>query len=718
SLFESKVTCPVSGSCQLKQEAMSAFCLECPDFCSSCTPSPGSPPPPARSPRPAPAFPPPRASLPPPPPASPPTAASPPLSSSPSPSPPSLPPPAPFITLSPPVPAISPPPEPSASPPPLLPLPSPPSPPSPSPSVPPPNIGSGSSSGGGGGGGGVSVAVVAGIAAAAVCVVVVLLVLGFCWWKRKKQRQHSSGESYPSAQPFLDTQASAGAGGGEAAAAKPSLGTTSSGGGGGGSSSKGHCTGPYQPVTPMGSTDAPPLFHQFALRELEAATGCWSTDCKIGSGAFGDVYRAVCPGNADVVWAVKRARIISADFRREVDQMASKHHPNLVRLLGFCSDVDTASQLPQQILVYEFMAQGDLAKRIKTDPPLTLQQRLDILIGAAKGLEYLHSFGIVHRDIKPANILLDSNMQAMVSDFGLLRMGEGRSNPTPTTTTTTSGSSGSSGAAWGSTRVMGTPGYVDPVYYKTHKATPSLDVYSYGVVMLELVLGRGPVVLVGTECVNIKDWAAPLLAANNLTPLLDPSLQSQPPASLSREKQISLTKALAELAMACTRVPTASRPCMSDLISSLSSLKREFFGMKEGGRGSSRGRKGQGDAGAGGGGGGGGVIHEEGEDYGTLGQGDGFDAGPNGGGTGAGGAAGPPGEAPGKKKQGGGGGGSGVVGAVESAEEVDRAFMEGVREQGRTLEEELAMLNHMLVMSAVHHSGMHLSAPSSSSQEH
>ncbi|CAI5515894.1 unnamed protein product [Closterium sp. Naga37s-1] len=278
---------------------------------------------------------------------------------------------------------------------------------------------------------------------------------------------------------------------------------------------------------------------------------------------------------------------------------------------------------------------------------------------------------------------------------------------------------------------------------------------SFGVVMLEVVLGRGPVVLLGTECVNIKDWAllsnliisslppllaqprqaAPLLAADDLTPLLDPSLQAQPPdallpSTLSHEQQVRLTRALTELGLACTHVPTATRPSMASLISSLSSLsslKRQFFGTREGARDGSGGRQGYGGvgtavgAGAGGGGVVGRVIHEVGEEDGALelsgvigARAGGIEAG-----AGTSELAGAAGEAPGKQKGDGGGGMGSDVGLQESAEEVDRAFMEGVKEQGRTLDEELSILNHMLVMSAVQRSGIHLFSSSAlPSQEH
>ncbi|CAI5953735.1 unnamed protein product [Closterium sp. NIES-64] len=623
SIYDSNVTCPTGGSCQLKQDPMSAFCLECPDFCASCTPSPGatllSCCPPLVLP-----CPPPRPRI-----------------TAPSPSP--LPSPCARVptTTCPPLPARS--------------------------SFPSPHLSTLSPS-------------------------------TFSLPSTSQNHSLSSCASHASTQPFLDPHATAGQGEGAMAAAKPSLEATNSSGSDSKHNSSRNSSAPYQPVTPLGSTDAPPLFHQFALRELEAATQCWSPDCKIGSGAFGDVYRGVCPGNAGMVWAVKRARIISVDFRREVDQMATKHHPNLVRLLGFCNDVDAASQLPQQILVYEFMGQGDLAKRMRTGESEGARER-----GATAWL-----WGHSGRSRSSCSVVSSSpcTSEAKVSDFGLLRLGEGR----PTTTTSAGNTSSGSGGGGG-----------------------------FGVVMLEVVLGRGPVVLLGTECINIKDWAAPLLAADDLTPLLDPSLQAQPPGTLpssthSREQQLRLTRALTELGLACTHVPTASRPSMASLISSLSSLKREFFGTLEGTRDSSGGRKGYGNAGAagdaaggagaGGGAGGGGVvgrvIHEEDEENGALELSDGIGAraGGVGAGAGTGELAGAAGEAPGKQK-GDGGGMVSDVGLQESAEEVDRAFMEGLKEQGRTLDEELSILNHMLVMSAVQHSGMHLSSSSAlPSHEH
>ncbi|CAI5952406.1 unnamed protein product [Closterium sp. NIES-64] len=217
--------------------------------------------------------------------------------------------------------------------------------------------------------------------------------------------------------------------------------------------------------------------------------------------------------------------------------MATKSHPDLVRLLGYCFDMSYEAERMEQIVVYEFMANGDLDRWIGPGELGLIVQRLDILTGMARGLEYLHGFSIVHRDIKPANVLLYARMHAKLADFGLVQLGEGTSVA--------------------ATRVMGTPGYVDPAYF--------------GVVMLAVITARKAIYNIESNQVNLKQWAASLVAAGDVAALKDPHLQAPD----------DLVLRMARLALSCTAMPTASRPGMSRVLAELLLLKEEFFGEDE-----------------------------------------------------------------------------------------------------------------------------------------
>ncbi|CAI7769331.1 unnamed protein product [Closterium sp. NIES-53] len=299
---------------------------------------------------------------------------------------------------------------------------------------------------------------------------------------------------------------------------------------------------------------------EFSLKQLERATGGWAEENLVGSGAFGDVYRGEDSQTGEV-WAVKRAKFLSNDFQTEVAAMASKHHAHLVRLLGYGVCYGSATRRMEQILVYEFMPGKDLDCWIDKDAPrpLSMHERMNILLGVGAGLQYLHSFNMVHRDIKPANILLDSSMQAKVADFGLVRCGEG--------TTVMA------------TRVMGSPGYMDPAYVRSQKATPAVDVYSFGVVMLALITGRKATA--GEEekeegkeeetPFNLKQWVAALVEQGDngnkvTTRLADPSLDAPS----------ALLLALAHLALSCTNMRTAARPSMLQVLAELQALKDRY----------------------------------------------------------------------------------------------------------------------------------------------
>ncbi|CAI7913699.1 unnamed protein product [Closterium sp. NIES-53] len=232
--------------------------------------------------------------------------------------------------------------------------------------------------------------------------------------------------------------------------------------------------------------------------------------------------------------------------------MADKNHPNIVRLLGFAIGGDSRSRA-EQVLIYEYVPNGNLRKWIDPDAerPLTQKQRLDILTGMARGVEYLHSFGIVHRDINPANVLITDSMQAKIADFGLVRTGEG--------------------SFVGTTRVMGTPGYVDPAYFSTCKATTASDVYSFGVLMLVVFTGRLPFVEADESGQLVTKWASDCLSSGDLDSLKHPTMDAPADAVMR----------VAELALSCTAERTAARPSMAHVANELQAIREEVLGKEE-----------------------------------------------------------------------------------------------------------------------------------------
>ncbi|XP_075110312.1 putative LRR receptor-like serine/threonine-protein kinase At1g06840 isoform X2 [Nicotiana tabacum] len=217
----------------------------------------------------------------------------------------------------------------------------------------------------------------------------------------------------------------------------------------------------------------------FGFKELEAAASSFSSTTEIGQGGYGKVYKGILAEGTIV--AIKRAHQGSLqgekEFYTEIELLSRLHHRNLVSLVGYCNEGG------EQMLVYEFMPNGSLHDLLSARyrVPLSLGTRLYIALGAARGIVYLHTEAdppIIHRDIKANNILLDSKFTAKVSDFGISRLA-----PLPDAET--------SGHV--STVVKGTPGYLDPEYFFTHKLTEKSDVYSLGIVFLELLTGMRPI---------------------------------------------------------------------------------------------------------------------------------------------------------------------------------------------------------------------------------
>ncbi|OMO62986.1 hypothetical protein CCACVL1_22543 [Corchorus capsularis] len=227
------------------------------------------------------------------------------------------------------------------------------------------------------------------------------------------------------------------------------------------------------------SSSAP---QKFRLKELKAATGNFNGNNKLGSGGFGTVYKGIL--RKDEFVAVKRilknTRHGKQDFIAEVTSISNLHHKNLVKLLGWCYESN------ELLLVYEFMPNGSLDKFIFTNtspndtiiPTLTWETRHNIICGVARALDYLHNCcekRVIHRDIKASNIMLDSEFNARLGDFGLARTIQLNEK----THHSTKG-------------IAGTPGYMAPECFHTGKATVETDIYAFGVLILEVVCGRKP----------------------------------------------------------------------------------------------------------------------------------------------------------------------------------------------------------------------------------
>lgn len=253
--------------------------------------------------------------------------------------------------------------------------------------------------------------------------------------------------------------------------------------------------------------------------EIHKATNFFSDSNRLKAGGFGTVYKGLAPDGK--LWAVKRNHSITAqsrkDFENEIKIISKVSHKNLVELLGHCQNDH------EQILVYEYVPNGNLRQQLDCDPvyggvPLTFDQRLEIAVGAARGIRYLHIFAkepVIHRDIKPANLVLDKRLEVKVADFGLSRA-------------LVHGADGTDGpdAQQLSTQMTGTPGYLDPDYYRTFKVTTKSDVFSFGVVLFELITGRTAVMKdpASLDSIALVRWAHPYVANGNVAAIVDPNM--------------------------------------------------------------------------------------------------------------------------------------------------------------------------------------------------
>lgn len=304
----------------------------------------------------------------------------------------------------------------------------------------------------------------------------------------------------------------------------------------------------------------------FTFGELRNATRNFRPDSLLGEGGFGYVYKgwideqslaASKPGVGMIV-AVKKLKPEGfqghKEWLTEVDYLGRLRHPNLVKLIGYCSEGD------DRLLVYEFMPKGSLENHLfrRSAEPLSWTIRIKVAVGAARGLSFLHDAEsqVIYRDVKASNILLDAAFNAKLSDFGLAKAG-----PTGDRTHVT-------------TQVMGTQGYAAPEYVATGRLTARADVYSFGVVLLELLSGRRAFdkSKAGIEQ-NLVDWAKPYLGdKRKLFRIMDTKLGGQYP------KKGAYT--IASLALQCISHEPKQRPRMRDVLAALQALQDVKDGPK------------------------------------------------------------------------------------------------------------------------------------------
>ncbi|GJN04346.1 hypothetical protein PR202_ga21889 [Eleusine coracana subsp. coracana] len=292
---------------------------------------------------------------------------------------------------------------------------------------------------------------------------------------------------------------------------------------------------------------------QLPINVLLNATNNFDEDFILGRGGFGVVYKGTLNGK---LVAVKRCDSGTMgtkglqEFMAEIDVLRKVRHRHLVALLGYCTNGN------ERLLVYEYMSGGTLREHLcdlqqSGHTPLTWTQRMTIALDVARGIEYLHGLAqetFIHRDLKPSNILLDHDLRAKVSDFGLVKLAKDTDKSMMT-------------------RVAGTFGYLAPEYATTGKVTTKVDVYAYGVILMEMITGRKVLddSLPEDETHLVTIFRRNLLDKEKFRKFVDPSLE------LSAEAWNSLLE-VADLARHCTAREPHQRPDMCHCVNRLSSL--------------------------------------------------------------------------------------------------------------------------------------------------
>ncbi|KAG5026109.1 hypothetical protein JHK86_022023 [Glycine max] len=297
-----------------------------------------------------------------------------------------------------------------------------------------------------------------------------------------------------------------------------------------------------------------PTWRVFSLKELHSATNNFNYDNKLGEGSFGSAYWGQLWDGSQI--AVKRLKVWSniaeTEFTVELEILARIRHKNLLSLRGYCAEGQ------ERLIVYEYMQNLSLHSHLHGHHSfeflLDWNRRMNIAIGSAEGIVYLHHQAtphIIHRDIKASNVLLDSDFRARVADFGFAKL-------IP------------DGATHVTTKVKGTLGYLAPEYAMLGKANESCDVYSFGILLLELASGKRPIEkLNSTVRRSIVDWALPLVCEKKFSEIADPRLNGN-----YVEGEL---KRVVLVALMCAQDLPEKRPTMLDVVELLKGESKDKF---------------------------------------------------------------------------------------------------------------------------------------------
>ncbi|CAI8611060.1 unnamed protein product [Vicia faba] len=307
----------------------------------------------------------------------------------------------------------------------------------------------------------------------------------------------------------------------------------------------------------------------FSMNDIERATDTFDSSRILGEGGFGLVYGGVLGNGTKVAVKVLKKREDlhgNHEFLSEVEMLSRLHHRNLVKLIGICIEEDSF-----RCLVYELITNGSLESHLhgvdREKCALDWRARMKIALGAARGLAYLHEDSspcVIHRDFKSSNILLEDDFTPKVSDFGLARIAVDEENRHI------------------STRVVGTFGYVAPEYAMNGHLHVKSDVYSYGVVLLELLTGRKPIDMSQTPGQeNLVAWSRQFLTSKEgLEAIIDPSI--------GLDATFDSVAKVAAIASICVQAVVSNRPFMSEVVQALKLVCSECEEAKEDDDGSSQ----------------------------------------------------------------------------------------------------------------------------------